>query len=374
MKTNMKNILLVIVLFIVSSVAVSAANQLYIDDIDAWVDGKSESGVSSSGGTIDGIKPESTVKITIDFKSNYDSNNGNLDLEDIDVEARILEIVDDGSGDLEADTYSISKISPGRKKSVTFEFKIPLEVEDQTYSLEITAEGDDENGTSQSVTETLDVEVEKNSHELRFYRTDISSEKICEGSTTLDVGLVNTGTNDEDVTLQIRNSELSLNDETKFTLDASPFDDTSKKLQTVYVLVPKNAVQKKYPISVKAIYASKILEKTLELTVSCESVQPTVIPATTVAQTPAQTTAAKPAATTTTVVTQPTTATTTTQPQVIVTPSQSQMPPTQYIKKPATSTVVSSSGEDSTFIMFFVVLEILLAIILIAAIILFRRK
>jgi len=349
----MKKLLIIFVLLILACTAVNA-NMVEIYDMDAWVDGDKDSGVTSSGGTADNVKPESIVKISIELKNLYDDDNGDLDLEDVEVIATLRDIDDEGTDDIERDE-TISKISPNKKKSVDFEFKIPLAVEDRAYVLDIEVNAEDENGTTFTVTEEIDIDVEKDNHAIKFYKIDASPEKLCSGAIELEVGSVNIGTNEEDVELTVLNDALGIDETVKFTLEEDPYDSDSRRLKTFNFRIPSGKSNNDYKLDVKAEFAGRTFQNYTTITIACDV--PVAKPATTATAT--TTTTANTAATTTT-----------TNAATVDNPSSE----TEYKTVPKSSEVVSTNGRGSSFTIGFVFVEIIIVLLLIWGIMAYRKK
>ena len=182
-----------------------------------------------------------------------------LKIEDIEIEA-VLKDIDDGD-DLEVDE-EIDEIDALDDESVKFEFVVPLEVDADDYKLVIEAEGEDENGGKHSVSIEFTVQVEKENHDILIQTSKLSSNNICSGSTSLEIGLLNLGEDDEDeVGLTISNSELGINIE-KTGIELEEGVDDSKYVNVFYIEVPSNVNPGIYPITIKTYYDEDKLSRT----------------------------------------------------------------------------------------------------------------
>lgn len=265
-------------------------NKLEIRSLKAYVDGNKDSG------TLD-AKPESEIKIKFDVKNIYDTV-ANLEIRDIGVTSYIKSI-DDGD-DLDVDEEpDINDLDPGEDDSAQLVFSIPLEVEDNTYDLEIKVEGKDANGTSQVATDTLSVRIKKEKHDVWIRNADLYTANLkCSRTTQLGVSVINMGTSNEDaVLLTVTNNDLGISKKDTFDLDNDPFGSDSKYSNTYPIIVSKDQEAGTYPINVKVSYNSgaKIAEKNVDLVVEdCVSkpttvvVQPTPTTTTTIPPTPAE--------------------------------------------------------------------------------------
>ena len=234
---------------------------LEIESVKAYVNDKKE-----SLGSID-AQPDSELELKVKVE-NTCSDDTKLDLDDVRVEVTI-EGIDDGD-DLEEESDEFG-LDTERSKEVTIKFDIPLEVDDDSFKLVILALGDQANDSSINYNDTEEgsVDIEKESHEVIFTRAAISSEKLkCARTTSVDVGIVNIGKDEEDVALKIDNSDLGISvRDSDITLNEDPFDSDSKYSNSYTITVPEDAKAGTYPIKITADYSSETKTETLDLTV-----------------------------------------------------------------------------------------------------------
>ena len=257
---------------VVVPMAHAAGNRLLIDDLDVEVGDRWSRNVDDGDRITREAAPGDTVEFKITFKNNY-TEEEDLRIEDITATVTIEGIDDDEDLDEESKEFDVKEDDD---KTVSVEFEIPIEVEEDTYTVTIEAEGEDENGTDHTVEWTVDLEVEKETHELRFYRKTLSpTETECGGIVTLNLGIINTGSEDEeDIELVISNTELEYNNVVTISeLEAEPYEDESKYLKRFTINVPKTAEVGIYLINFKVTYddGDEVIEDSVELTVSeCE--------------------------------------------------------------------------------------------------------
>jgi hypothetical protein len=272
-------ILLLIIFTIVFTLLISSlayarnSTMLEITDLDVKVGSKTDKGLRDGDTIGRDAEPEDKIKFSITLKNQY-SKEDDLDIEDIIVTVTIRDI-DDGD-DLEEEA-EISKIRPRRDKDVSLYFEVPLKVEEGDYDVDIDVEAEDENGTDQSFSWSLILTVEKERHKLKIYKKVLTDLTLtCKESTTLDVGVINIGQEEEDVKLTINNPELGLNEFLTFTLDEDPDDDENTYSKNFVINIPDNAALKTYPITIKATYNDDrdSEQATLDLTLTkCETEQ-----------------------------------------------------------------------------------------------------
>ena len=194
---------------------VQVCEKLDVKDIKAYVDGKKDSGADEDGGKID-VVPGSELELKIKLENLY-TDNEDIEINDITIEGT-LEGIDDGDDiDDKSDDFDLN---PEKGKEVNLEFDIPLEVDDDSYDLIITIEGENENGFPYSKEIEFEVEVDKEKHDIIFNKLDfLSSNAQCGSSASLKVKAVNVGVNDEAVKLAILNEELEVNIQDSFELN-----------------------------------------------------------------------------------------------------------------------------------------------------------
>lgn len=211
-----------------ATMAVLSTDKLLITDLDVKVGGKTDKNIENEdeGYTIDKEAiPGDVVSFKIEVENNF-TGLEDLEIEDIEVEVVIESIDDEGDDDLDDESKEFD-LKDGRNKDITLDFKIPLKVDEDTYTVVITITGRDENGTRHITTKTLELEVEKENHDVRFTRNSlVPSEVKCGRNSELAVVVLNVGSSDEDdVTLEITNADLGVNFREEFELSDDPFDD-----------------------------------------------------------------------------------------------------------------------------------------------------
>jgi len=186
----------------------SGAAKLKITDVDAEVDGKSSNNLDDNDRISREAKPESDIdfKVTVD---NLFNRSDGLDIEDITVTITI-EGVDDGD-DMEEESRQFD-LSPGDDKKVTLKFSLPLNVEEGSYDVTIEAEGEDENGNDHRDSIDLELEVERETHDLRIVRLSLNKQSInCNESFAISYDIINLGQNDEEnAYVEIKNQDIGL--------------------------------------------------------------------------------------------------------------------------------------------------------------------
>lgn len=247
-----------------------AQTRLLFSDVDVKVGGKSDNNMQNGESISQEAQPEDKVEFKVEVKNNFTVST-DPDIENIAITVRIDGIDGEDGEELEEEATEFD-LTPGRDKSKTINFQIPLEVEDGSYDVTIDAEGEDENGTTHTATMTLTLDVEKERHQLKVYRSTLTpSEVSCSRKgASYSLGIINIGQEDEEeVIVSAINSDLNLNSkETVPELTSEPFEDESKYVRTFTFDVPQDLAAGNYPIAVKASYGSKSESATASLIVN----------------------------------------------------------------------------------------------------------
>ncbi|MBT7902290.1 hypothetical protein HN587_00365 [Candidatus Woesearchaeota archaeon] len=206
--------ILFVLILCLSSLAM--ASDLQVVDIEVDVDGDEDKGVSNDGGTVD-IFPGAKLEIKLKLE-----NVGDQEISNIDLNA-IIEEIDDGD-DLETDV-DYGDLKTGKENTEKFYFQLPLIIDqDDTYQIIITADGKNEDKEVQELEVIIDLEVDKESHEVVFDGASLSSAEVtCGAKPQLDLRVVNIGEGDEEVQVKIFTDDSDLFFE-EFTMDSDVSD------------------------------------------------------------------------------------------------------------------------------------------------------
>ena len=270
-RASLKLFLLSLVVFtLLMNVAYAAGSKLNFSDVDVKVGGKTSKNLDDGDTIDDEAEPGDTVEFRVELKNSFTSAE-DLDIEDITVEVTIEEI-DDGD-DLDEESADFD-LKAGRDKRITLKFQVPIEVEEDRFSVTIHAEGEDENGTNHEADMDLELEVEKENHLLKITRATLSPAEISCNRRNIQAAttVINIGNEDEeDVSVQVLNSDLGVDlKEDVEELTAEPNEDESRFSNTYTFNVPNDAESGSYPIIFRALFDDnrKKAEETVTLTVS----------------------------------------------------------------------------------------------------------
>ena len=233
------------------NISVAAAKKLRIKDLDVKVDGRTDKNLADGNTIKREAKPESNIEFKIEIENGF-TDEEDLKLEDIIVEITIKDIDDGDDIDEESKEFDLRA---EKDKKVTLNFKVPLEVDEDTYDVNIHVEAEDENGTEHEIDWILYLEVEKEKHDIRIIKANLNPGVVkCEKTTTLNTELINLGTDEEDeVALEITSPELEFNFR-KEDIELEEGTDDNRYSRTLNIAIPDKLAVGTYPIEINAYY------------------------------------------------------------------------------------------------------------------------
>ncbi|MBI3026609.1 hypothetical protein HYY70_00710 [Candidatus Woesearchaeota archaeon] len=268
---SLKLFLLSFVIFVLLiNVGYAAGSKLIFSDVDVRVGSKTSKNLVNGENIDEEAEPGDTVEFRVEVKNNF-TDAEDLDIDDIRVEVTIEEI-DDGD-DFEEESSEFD-LGSGNDKRVNLKFEVPLEVEEDTFDVEIRVEGEDENNTNHEATMKLKLEVDKENHLLKITRKSLSPAEVAcnRKNIQLGVSVLNIGSEDEeDVSFQVLNSDLGIDlKDDVGELEAEPNEETSKFSKIYTFNAPTDAEAGSYPVILRALYddGRKKAEETVTLTVN----------------------------------------------------------------------------------------------------------
>ncbi len=230
-----------------------------LEDITISVNGKDQEIEEEE--TIENIKPESEIEISMELKNIYQSNTN------VQIEVKI-ENINDGKN-LEKKSKK-TNINAGSSQKIDLDFKLPLEVDEGEYDMLIIIEGEDEMGVFYTREIGYEIEIEKENNQLKIDSLELFPEEVnCGDNATLTASLINIGANKEDVQLKILNSDLEINLQDNFLLSNNPFKNNSGIMKE-YNLAVKNVKGGIYPLQIIISYNGKEKKEVIDLSVECK--------------------------------------------------------------------------------------------------------
>ncbi|MBI2577013.1 hypothetical protein HYV84_07405 [Candidatus Woesearchaeota archaeon] len=231
-------------------------DMLSLDDVRAVVDGITDSGVNRTELKIDAnVTPLSQVEVKFELKNLFDSGT-DVDIENIEIDARIKDIDDDADIDVDLDRFDLN---PGEEKNVAIPFSIPMIVVSNTYDMDVIITAKDKLGISYRKELDFIIEVTKERHRLVF--TDMKLDKpfySCEKSFGLSFTIVNIGSKDEPVALEVKHDILGIGFNDSFHLNNDPFEEGSTAKRAYTIPFNTQSPSGSYPLNAHAFYEKKV--------------------------------------------------------------------------------------------------------------------
>lgn len=231
------------------TLTIEVQSMLEITDFDAEAGDRDWNDVDD-GDTLGGIRPGTTLKLEIELKNRF-SSDSDIDINDVTITATINGIDDNDDIEEESDEMDIDA---GDDETFKIELKIPTHADDDDYSMEIVAEGRDDNGVEHKVEWELTVGVKREAHNLKVSEIRITPSTVsCTRRATITIDIVNLGRNDEDnAAIEISNNALDLNERELFEIEKDI--DENEKTFSYPIAVPSATPQGTYPITVRLYY------------------------------------------------------------------------------------------------------------------------
>lgn len=249
------------------SISVSKGAKLIIKDLDVKVDGKSDKNLRNNTRIRKEAVPGSTIEFKFEIENKF-TREEDLEIEDIEIQVTI-EDIDDGD-DLEEESNKFD-LNHGKDKTVTVILNIPLLVDEGDYDVIIDIEGEDKNGTEHNIRFELELEVEKDKHDLSIRRLSLIPSFVgCSRTTLLDTEVINLGRDEEeDIRVEIINFDLGLNYVQKNIELQDGDDDETIFDKTLNIRISEDQLPGTYPIIVNAYIDDDELQdsRTVELSV-----------------------------------------------------------------------------------------------------------
>ncbi len=215
----------------VGSLELQRRNFLEIKDINICVNDRCKS--LSDRGNVDNIRPGDTIDLRVNIKNRYST----VEREDLDIRDTNLEYEINDREFSENDNVDINDISSDEEQEESFSFNVDDDVRDGTFKLEIKTFGRDENGALMGEFNTIDLRVQRKSHDLTLRRVSVSPTVLdCSSSRTVRVSTTvsNVGKRDENkAAIELVSDELKLKDRItglRLTQDDSRSDTFTEKI------------------------------------------------------------------------------------------------------------------------------------------------
>lgn len=199
--------------------------------------------VDVNGDTDGELTPEKDNEVEVDVTNEYGE-----DMEDVTVTVSLLD-VDGDDLEEEAEAFDLDK---GDDDTASVKFDLANEdLDEDSYTLEITVEGEADDDSEHKTVETLIVNVDREKHKVVITEATLTPEAIeCLEGATASVDVRNIGkSNEDDVEIKVKNTALSLDESQKFELDK--FSGSDNTYSASFEINTEKASSGKYPITVE---------------------------------------------------------------------------------------------------------------------------
>ena len=251
---------------ITKKTTVQAINQLLVDNVEVCTAEGCDD--AKDGDDVEDLKPGDTLSVTVTTKndfSNSDDNGENIkDINFEDVQLAIetddddVDFDDDDDFDLDADDEQTSN----------FKFDIDLDAKDGSVKMIVRVYGEDEFGAFHGEKISIDLNINRNSHDLVFRSVTVRPTVLsCSPRTAIvSYNLRNMGTRDEDdVKVSLSSPELSILEEK----EQGELNEDRSRSGSFNVVVPESAAAGVYNLLLSSFYDIDSLssEETVQLTI-----------------------------------------------------------------------------------------------------------
>jgi len=222
-------------------------NKLEVDDVIICVNDRCTT--ADDNDDVKNIRPGDKITIEIKVENRYsDSDREDVDFDDVEIE---FEIDDDDFS--EDDNENLGDLSADDDDSETFSFTIEDDVDDGTYDLIVRVFGRDEHGSFHGEEIEIDLEVERNDHDVEIRDAFLNPTKLACGadSTRITFTFTNIGRRDEDETVvEVLVDDLNI----KERIGPFELDEDDSRTESIALSFPEDFERKTYNVVVRTLY------------------------------------------------------------------------------------------------------------------------
>lgn len=199
-------------LSITRDLRLTAENNLAIDRVEVYVDGRRQTFTSSPGVVDRDLRIDSEIEIRV----RVENRDLNLDMRNVE-----LELLSDSLRDADGRTDSISRIRSDRREELRVTFSLDprrVDVRDSPFVLDMFVNARDDDNARHSDRFELDFDIEQNTRDLRFVDRRVSPTNVLCGQDVVrfDFDVLNTGLRDLDrAILNLQIPDLDIDEEVR---------------------------------------------------------------------------------------------------------------------------------------------------------------
>lgn len=206
-----------------------------------------------AGDVIEDIRPGETITVEIQAKNGY-STNDNEDLTIEDIDGAVL--IDDDDLDVDEED-SIDDIDAQDTGDVIITFDVPSDIDEGTYDIEFSVNGEDEHGARHGQKFAMDLKVERDKYVFEIVKAELTSNEVsCSRANALSLKVTSDGkSGDDEIAVYAKNVDLGINfKQEDIELDNYEGSDNDWS-KTISFNVPATLRAGTYPILVDLYYS-----------------------------------------------------------------------------------------------------------------------
>jgi len=256
------------------SLRVDVETMLEITDLDIEVvDEGTHKNVDDGDEIGEKPRPGDEVIFTFKVENKFDKDSEqDYDIDEIQITITIDDIGDEDIEE-ESDSFDLSPEEESDEQEIRI--RVPSDAKEKTYDVEILVEGEDEEGVEHTIEWTLELDVERNKHDIIISSYEITPQSVrIGGNAYIDVTVKNVGSNTEKYArLTALESTLGIDYvKSNIRLDEDPDESDNDYHISIPVTVLKTVTAGDYNINLKLFYDG-------DKPVDGENVKLTVLPA-----------------------------------------------------------------------------------------------
>ncbi len=196
-------------------------------------------------------EPDEGDDFTIGEKINTEIKIKNNAKEDMKVKWKIYLYDLDEDEEIENSKGSV-KVKERKSETIETELQVPDDASSNEYAVLVVAEADEE--LEYCNYKYININIERNEHEVIIDKMSISPQSVEQGGLfELILDLLNIGEEDEDVYVEIKNSQLGISEKSG-EFEIENFEDNNDETKKFSLSVPSNAVPGIYEIEAAVFY------------------------------------------------------------------------------------------------------------------------